>query len=64
MSGIVARCYAAGECFNESDTEMEKVGAFMKDYAVANPKHGFAGDAISSPSSAQYYGYAVHAGRW
>lgn len=64
MSGIVARCYAAGECASETDTEMERVTALMRGYAEAHPDHGFAGDAVKSPGGGQYFGYAVFAGRW
>ncbi|GBF88068.1 serine protease [Raphidocelis subcapitata] len=64
VSGIVARCYAAGECASETDTEMERITSLMRNYAEAHPDRGFSGDAISSPSGGQYFGYAVFAGRW
>ena len=60
----MARCYAAGECNSENDTEAEKFTALTREFAEANPKLGFAGDAVSSPAASQYFGYAVHAGRW
>lgn len=64
MSGLVARCYAAGECSAEADTEAEKFTAITREYAESHPKYGFTGDAVTTPSAAQYFGYAVWAGRW
>jgi hypothetical protein len=64
VTGIVARCYAAGECRSETDTEAELITALSKEYNEANPKHGFSGDAVTTPAGAQYFGYAVFAGRW
>jgi hypothetical protein len=64
VTGIVARCYAAGECGSDADTEAERVAALAKAYTSANPSFGFTGDALASPNSLQYLGYALYAGRW
>jgi subtilisin family serine protease len=64
VSGIAARCYAAGECRADSDTEAERIVALARAHAEADPSYGFSGDAVSSPDAPQYYGYAAYAGRW
>lgn len=64
MSGIAARCYAAGECSADSDTEALRIADAARAYTEANPSYGFDGDARSAPNAAQYYGYAVYAARW
>lgn len=64
MSGLIARCYASGECCAEADTEAEKFTAMTKEHALAHPGYGFAGDAVNNPGASQYFGYAVWAGRW
>jgi hypothetical protein len=64
VSGVVARCYAAGECGSETDTEAERIAGLARERLEANPGYGFAGDAVASPSASQYYGYPVWAARW
>jgi hypothetical protein len=64
VSGVAVRCYAAGECDSDVDTEAEKLTAFSKAYNTAYPTYGFTGDAVSSPTSSQYLGYSVYAARW
>jgi len=64
VTGIVARCYASGECSSETDTEAERVTAAMRGYLEANPSYGFTGDALSGAGKSQYYGYPVWAAQW
>ncbi|KAI8473102.1 MAG: peptidase S8/S53 domain-containing protein [Monoraphidium minutum] len=64
VSGIAARCYAAGECTAAADTEAERIAALTQRYNEANPGYGFKGDAVRSPDAPQYFGYAVYAGQW
>lgn len=64
VTGIAVRCYAAGECAAEGDTEAERLAGFARAGVEAAPGFGFSGDPLSSPSAAQYYGYALSAARW
>lgn len=63
VAAVVARCYRAGVCNAEADTEMAKIMAFTKEYNEAHPKYGFLGDP-SRPVPDKVFGHLVYGNRW
>eukprot|EP00879_Flechtneria_rotunda_P027101 GHRR01028969.1.p1 GENE.GHRR01028969.1~~GHRR01028969.1.p1 ORF type:complete len:183 (+),score=39.03 GHRR01028969.1:239-787(+) len=63
VASVVARCYRAGVCRKEDDTEMSKIMAMTQQYNLANPGYGFEGDP-SRPVQDKYFGYMVYGDRW